>query len=171
MKPILKKVLAFVVAIIMNVNMKMDTIKQYVNKLKDKQSRRNLIVKIGIIGIVFGMTKLFGIANKYYTGMEMFALALGLHPFVLIGAMLIFRIKPAESLNQEDNESTYDAISLVWSYPIAMLFSAISCALTGIVPSLIITGVVFGIKYIINSEIKSELIDANELYLHTKKLK
>lgn len=168
MKTTMKKLLSIILIVsTLTINVGMKSVHGVVAKLKDKKTLRNLGIKIIMISFVFVLTKSFGVACQRFDWYEIFAIYVGIFPYALFAVMIAFQVAPAESLDRKDNEKTYEVISFAWTYPVAILFAAISVALNGILPAMIITIAICGIKFLINSTIRGYIVEENERYLHT----
>lgn len=167
MKTTLKNILSIIIALSVSKNVALENVKEFIGKFKDEKERKNFFVKVVMIVLLFAVTQLIRMVFYHFTKIELFALVAGLYPYIVLIPLLIFKIKPAGSLNRVDNEQAYEIISLLWAYPIAIIFTIISISLQGILPAILITCLVFAVKSIINSNIKTEIIAKNERFIHT----
>lgn len=130
-------------------------------------SKENLLVKIATFAFIFVATTFIKFSYNNCTPMQLIGVIIGCYSFGIVGLFAIFQPNSANSAIRYVNEPVYDLISIIWSYPLAIIVAIITLAIFGTAQPLLITVMVTGIKFVINLLIKKQVVDANELYIHS----
>lgn len=141
--------------------------KEFVCGLKDKRNRKALGIKLFVIALVALAVELYNAFYFTFSWWERPFMAIAFFGCIMTLPLLLPGVRPADSLDRVDNNPLYSAISLFWSYPVALIVAKIIIVTVGTTPPLIMTLVAFASKIVINGAIKGFVVEANEKYLHT----
>ena len=130
--------------------------------IKDRLFIKSIFVKVVKITFTTLAIKLFRLSLMYFTVYQTYAVAMAFYSFGIPALILLLGIGSANSLDRRKNEDTYNIISLIWMFPISILFAIFESFL----PSFIIAVMVSVIKIGIDKFLKAKLIKWNERYVH-----
>lgn len=132
------------------------------NTIKDRLFIKSMFVKLIKITFTTLAIKLFSLSLTHFTGYQIYAVAMAFYSLGIPTLILLLGIDKADSLDRRKNEDTYNVISLIWMFPISILFAIFK----SFFPSFIIAVMVFAIKSGIDKFVKTKVIKWNEKYVH-----